>query len=1293
MYPHPPHSDATRTFVASLVSLVLGLTAFASAFVLSPLAAGPASAASAGPVDITDGSVTWGIKASWRAYIGPAGTDLSGGVTQNADGEFVWPVTSGSFDDATDTLKLSLAGQAHFDGYCTDNVARTGCLLDSTFKDLSLEISPTRQVVVGTYLGIPQSDPGGAQDVYEDVVLAQMDITGVTPSVTGGATTWPALPTVAGPGLQLYAAGTPIDPVSLAYTGPGGAPSLAETFAQPDAPALTPGPTWTSTAKVDTTANTNAAQFTVYGSTAHDVAHVVQYADVAPPGDVNGNYVVKALDDDDLTEQATASVAGGDYGFFRTAYDPATDSVFVLSGNLTGASASDGVGFTVTRLQYDGSGYQQSTVGTFSINGIASPEVDRMQWNPVDGELALIAQTATGTVFADYSLISFTPDGDGGWTTDRQALTIPSTGQFAGSTYLSGPFGFGIGQRDADTGGMGVARDGSYVVTNSGKYGPSTSSLQRLPVFDIGKQGDGSRIVVPIADSLPPDDEWGGSYYQYGAATTAADGSVLLYQDGKQDIAYVDIVDGTAKLVSGPIPLTPSWSVAAGQAAADSAHGVDYVFNQTSSTVSALRAGVPVASWAQADSNILLGKYLLATLDDGSVLVQYKDGSYLGLRKLRFTGVTPAFATQPESQDVSLGTGVDSKTVAFTSTVTGGDPAPTRQWQVKAPGTSRFTDLDGQTGDTLTVTAKPGMDGTQYRALYTNAAGTIASDVATLGVDYAPVIQAQPRSATVTEGTDATYTATYAGDPAPTVTWEYRVKGSSGLWQPIAADDDNFGVSTGEGISTLTVPGANTDQSDLVFRLKAVNSVGTTFSDDVDLTVNPRVTIPAGGLRLSGVTLDWTGSEEIQTAPPFGGSNYLSAGASDGDQASYRASDGDVSVFQVDSTGRRTPATYATRADHVTDGGSQLVELTGGKAELNADGSGEVDWTGAFSVNFYGGLVPFTVTDPELKVDADGTGTLVGDLSGYGSSQADPDQKTRLDPVDDVTIATFSDVELDPTGVVTVDPDYAGVAITVPAGQTVQDTDGAGWGSWPQSWVDFQFDTGLSSYWYSSGGSADADKAPAPFTVDFTGAQASGTSLPAASTTTVSLARSGFAYGQTTTATVHVTTGGAPATGVVTLTTSGHAVSATLAGGSATVTLPAGITTGRHTLNVSYAGIDSPTAPVAPSAGTASFKVTKAQPRVKLELARKKRLKHGRRGTAKVIVTIPGGTGVAATGQVVIRDGGRIIATKALGAGKDGVLRVRLPKLGKGRHWLRAGIGSTALHTTAASPYRHLRVR
>lgn len=86
--------------------------------------------------------------------------------------------------------------------------------------------------------------------------------------------------------------------------------------------------------------------------------------------------------------------------------------------------------------------------------------------------------------------------------------------------------------------------------------------------------------------------------------------------------------------------------------------------------------------------------------------------------------------------------------------------------------------------------------------------------------------------------------------------------------------------------------------------------------------------------------------------------------------------------------------------------------------------------------------------------------------------------------VPEAQIATFSGVHIDPEAALTVTPSYAGVEVeSAPA----QNRAVEGWGAWPQAMVSFQDQTGLSSYFYSSGSGEDPNKPPLPFVVDFKG--------------------------------------------------------------------------------------------------------------------------------------------------------------------------------------------------------------
>lgn len=241
--------------------------------------------------------------------------------------------------------------------------------------------------------------------------------------------------------------------------------------------------------------------------------------------------------------------------------------------------------------------------------------------------------------------------------------------------------------------------------------------------------------------------------------------------------------------------------------------------------------------------------------------------------------------------------------------------------------------------------------------------------------------------------------------------------------------------------------------------------------------------IPAGGMAVEHASLDWIGNTLMQS-PLYGRfHNYFSAGVSDGSEASYRGSAGNATIYLE---GSESVATWATRESYGPRAGErQLVHLTDGSGRIEPDGAAEVEWDATFSVNFYGGLAPFSIEDPTLTVAADGSGALTATLLGCASSQAEPDVCAPLPPATDVRVATFSGVEIDSMGEVAIDPDYSEVSINPPAGAAPQVTTGE-WGAWPQSLVDFQGETGLSSYWYSSG-DEDAKKPPLPVAVDFEG--------------------------------------------------------------------------------------------------------------------------------------------------------------------------------------------------------------
>lgn len=72
----------------------------------------------AAPVNVAGGSLDWGFKASFRAYVSTGNGNppiaTSGGATRNADGTFDFPATGGTYDAAAGTATVTYGGTVVF---------------------------------------------------------------------------------------------------------------------------------------------------------------------------------------------------------------------------------------------------------------------------------------------------------------------------------------------------------------------------------------------------------------------------------------------------------------------------------------------------------------------------------------------------------------------------------------------------------------------------------------------------------------------------------------------------------------------------------------------------------------------------------------------------------------------------------------------------------------------------------------------------------------------------------------------------------------------------------------------------------------------------------------------------------------------------------------------------------------------------------------------------------------------------------------------------------------------------
>ncbi len=175
----------------------------------------------------------------------------------------------------------------------------------------------------------------------------------------------------------------------------------------------------------------------------------------------------------------------------------------------------------------------------------------------------------------------------------------------------------------------------------------------------------------------------------------------------------------------------------------------------------------------------------------------------------------PAITAQPQSTTVQLGS-----TATFTVTATASGTLP-MAYQWKKNGAA----IPGATSATYTTPATViGDHNAVYTVAVSNALGSVVSGNATLTINQAPVITAQPASQTRSAGTTATFSVTATGQGTLSYQWQKLV---SSVWT-----DVSNGTSATYVSNTLNETDNNTS-----YRVKVTNAGGTTISAVAILTV------------------------------------------------------------------------------------------------------------------------------------------------------------------------------------------------------------------------------------------------------------------------------------------------------------------------------------------------------------------------------------------------------------------------------------------------------------------------
>jgi hypothetical protein len=696
-------------------------------------AAGPAAAA---PTAISGGAgLDWGVKASWRNYIGTAGTFVSDGAARNADGTFHFPVTGGSYESDTRTTVVQFGGQLLFLSHCEGGAATRPCALDMTLSAPRVEITEDGAFIYARMASRPIE--GGEIPALREVQLAALDIEDATPAIDATTTRWNALTarmTLAGSEIFTYGVGTEIDPVSFAYDGPGGKPA-GEQWSEAGAPAYH---------REAVTPSGPLPRFTYRGRTADELI----------------GYHLGSSNGISLIDRRTFTVVPGSHSttnigaFGSVAVDPLTGTVFAGRG---GSAAS------LSARHWDGSAWVEDPV---SDSTSAGANIGGGVWDPA-GRRYLAARTVRGaTEVWEVRQVS------GAWVAASlgavrlttglpapllQGLTVvpngnPATQQMVLATW------FGQVHR------LHFLADG--IVAEPLAQAPGVTANRLVPVQD--------GLYVLSADTI--------RYLPItGSATSKTLGAAgpPIPIPSPEGIGSLDTGMVTSDYERNTLYL-PS-------------HGLSRVMRVEAGRV---RHSFRLPDQARVN---YFATFLPGTNSAGDLVLTNDGDHPYPADALVYDATAPSFTTQPADVVVALPSGQESASATLTVATSGDPaPAVRWQSRVPGrSGWADLTAADGvsgQDGPQLTIAAGAGDGGREYRAIATSSAGAVASERATLDVKLPPVVTVQPESVSVIEGAPAIFKAMPTGNPEPTITWQQRI---GGFWREVDGDSGDFSLDGG----------------------------------------------------------------------------------------------------------------------------------------------------------------------------------------------------------------------------------------------------------------------------------------------------------------------------------------------------------------------------------------------------------------------------------------------------------------------------------------------------------------
>ncbi len=465
-----------------------------------------------------------------------------------------------------------------------------------------------------------------------------------------------------------------------------------------------------------------------------------------------------------ITFRTAAKGAGAlkyQWRFSGTNISGATTNTYTLS-NIQTNNAGD---YTVVVTNIFGA--ITSSAATLTVFGPYTPTFsDNFDTNSGPGWTTNLSSADSRVSFAyNYSAygIPSAPNSTGGTTkgvkfeanvslTNVGAVNISPIGQSFGGTYrlhydlwmnANGPFpAGGTGSTQHHTSGLGTA--GNRVQWNTG-----TADGVWFATDGEGQAGDTSATLpdwrVYVGTTLQATTT---GDYAAGTATSARGNNDPYYENVFPALKTAPAAQGlqVGGLDVGTIGF--AWR--------------NVIVSKTGGTVEWFIDGLKIATVTNVtftSSNIFIGYWdsFASKSDDTNLTFAIVDNV-----RVEVPVTAPGINTQPQPLAVTQGSNA-----TFTVAATGA-PVPAYQWRFGS------TNISGATASSYTRTNAQPADAGNYFVVLTNIAGAITSSPAALVINIPPSISAQPQDIAVKLTSNATFTVTAAGSPAPGYQWRFN---------------------------------------------------------------------------------------------------------------------------------------------------------------------------------------------------------------------------------------------------------------------------------------------------------------------------------------------------------------------------------------------------------------------------------------------------------------------------------------------------------------------------------------